>query len=97
MIRSNPAPDMQGNLVKPGDTILYITHQHGDFKFSYAKVKYYKQINRKYVSGQTYALVVELLNTDLKYARRILRNPIMLKCGVELAIPTDTQIEGMQE
>jgi len=95
MIRSIPMIDQQGNTVNVGDVIVYITHQYGDTYMHYAKVIKYAKIPGPF-SGPVYAMHVEALNTDLEYARRILTNPTVFKCGVELAIPTDTQIKGMQ-
>jgi hypothetical protein len=96
MIVSIPAVDQQGHRVNVGDTIMYVTHMYNDFTFHYAKLLEYKPIYRKYVQLPVYGMVVEILNKDLKYSKRTLRNPTFFKCGVELSIPTDTQIEGMQ-
>lgn len=93
MIKSVPVVDEQGRQVKPGDTIMYITVAHGDVSFNYAKVIRYEQRTRKYY-GDHYVLVVDVLNTPPDVSRRRLTNPRMFKCGVELCIPTDTQITG---
>ena len=100
MIRQNPMPDRQGNLISVGDYVLYLTVRHSEVVLNYAKVVKYIDKTKPEHTVKTYTLQVERYREERSWGtyteKKVvnLTNPTIFKTGRCLMTPTDTIITG---
>jgi hypothetical protein len=91
MIRKAPVRDQQGNILRVGDDIMYVT---SDVNINYGTVIEFQHkdwYGTKYIAIR----ILKKFGKNLKKPVEVhLENPTMFKCGVVLDMPTDTVIEG---